>query len=158
MGNIDSLRDWGHAKDYVEMQWLMLQQDEPEDFVIATGKQYTVRDFINKSANALGITLRFEGEGLNEVGKVESIDANIAAKDITLKPGDIIVAVDEKYYRPTEVDTLLGDPAKAKTKLGWETRVTLDEMIEEMIENDLQIAKRNRLLIKSGYDVNQPFE
>ena len=158
MGNIDSLRDWGHAKDYVEMQWLMLQQDEPEDFVIATGKQYTVRDFINKSANALGITLRFEGEGLNEVGKVESIDTNIAAKDITLKPGDIIVAVDEKYYRPTEVDSLLGDPTKAKTKLGWETRVTLDEMIEEMIENDLKIAKRNRLLIKSGYDVNQPFE
>ena len=158
MGNIDSLRDWGHAKDYVEMQWLMLQQDEPEDFVIATGKQYTVRDFINKSASALGITLRFEGEGLKEVGKVESIDASIAAKDITLKPGDIIVAVDEKYYRPTEVDTLLGDPTKAKTKLGWETRVTLNEMIAEMIENDLQIAKRNRLLIKSGYDVNQPFE
>ena len=104
------------------------------------------------------LPLHFEGEGLNEIGKVKSIDTNIAAKDITLKPGDIIVAVDEKYYRPTEVDTLLGDPAKAKTKLGWETRVTLDEMIAEMVQNDLQIARKNRLLIKSGYDINQPFE
>jgi GDPmannose 4,6-dehydratase len=158
MGNMDSLRDWGHAKDYVEMQWLMLQQDEPEDFVIATGKQYSVRDFISKSAKQLGITLRFEGEGLDEVGLVESIDVNVVAKDITVKPGDVMVAVDEKYYRPTEVDTLLGDPSNAKKKLGWETRVTLDEMIAEMVENDLQIASRNRLLIKSGYDVNQPFE
>lgn len=158
MGNMDSLRDWGHARDYVEMQWLMLQQDKPEDFVIATGKQYTVRDFINKSAKALGITLRFEGEGLDEVGKVESIDASIAAKDIAVKPGDVMVAVSEQYYRPTEVDSLLGDPANAKNKLGWETRVSLDEMIEEMVQNDLQIASRNRLLIKSGYDVNQPFE
>jgi len=158
MGNMDSLRDWGHAKDYVEMQWLMLQQDEAEDFVIATGKQYTVRDFISKSAKALGITLRFEGEGLDELGKVEAIDTNVAANDITLKPGDVMVAVDKKYYRPTEVDSLLGDPAKAKNKLGWETRVTLDEMITEMVQNDLQIARRNRLLIKSGYDVNQPFE
>lgn len=158
MGNMDSLRDWGHARDYVEMQWLMLQQDEPEDFVIATGKQYTVRDFINKSANALGISLRFEGEGLDEVGKVESIDTSVAAKDIAVKPGDVMVAVDEKYYRPTEVDTLLGDPAKARNKLGWETQVTLDEMIEEMVQNDLQIASRNRLLIKSGYNVSQPFE
>ncbi|MGB5290601.1 MAG: GDP-mannose 4,6-dehydratase [Lysobacterales bacterium] len=158
MGNMDSLRDWGHARDYVEMQWLMLQQDEPEDFVIATGKQYTVRDFINRSAKALGITLKFEGEGLDEVGKVESIDASIAANDIAVKPGDVMVAVSEQYYRPTEVDSLLGDPAKAKNKLGWETRVTLDEMIAEMVHNDLQIASRNRLLIKSGYDVNQPFE
>jgi GDPmannose 4,6-dehydratase len=158
MGNMDSLRDWGHAKDYVEMQWLMLQQDEPEDFVIATGKQYSVRDFISKVAKQLGITLRFEGEGLDEVGLVESIDVNVVAKDITVKPGDVMVAVDEKYYRPTEVDTLLGDPSNAKKKLGWEPRVTLDEMIAEMVENDLQIASRNRLLIKSGYDVNQPFE
>jgi GDPmannose 4,6-dehydratase len=158
MGNMNSLRDWGHAKDYVEMQWLMLQQDEPEDFVIATGKQYSVRDFISKVAKQLGITLRFEGEGLDEVGLVESIDVNVVAKDITVKPGDVMVAVDEKYYRPTEVDTLLGDPSNAKKKLGWEPRVTLDEMIAEMVENDLQIASRNRLLIKSGYDVNQPFE
>ena len=158
MGNMDSLRDWGHACDYVEMQWLMLQQDEPEDFVIATGKQYSVRDFIRKSAKQLGITLSFEGEGLNEIGRVESIDTAVAAKDITVKPGDVMVAVDEKYYRPTEVDTLLGDPSNAKEKLGWETRVTLDDMIAEMVENDLQIASRNRLLIKSGYDVNQPFE
>jgi GDPmannose 4,6-dehydratase len=158
MGNMDSLRDWGHARDYVEMQWLMLQQNEPEDFVIATGKQYSVRDFIRKSAKQLGITLHFEDEGLNEVGRVESIDTQVAAKDITVKPGDVMVAVDEKYYRPTEVDTLLGNPSKAKEKLGWETRVTLDDMIAEMVENDLQIANRNRLLIKSGYDVNHPFE
>ena len=158
MGNMDSLRDWGHARDYVEMQWLMLQQGEPEDFVIATGKQYSVRDFIVKSAGQLGITLRFEGEGLDEVGRVESIDAAVAAKDITVKPGDVMVGVSEQYYRPTEVDTLLGDPSNAKEKLGWETKVTLDDMIAEMVENDLQIASRNRLLIKSGYDVNHPFE
>ena len=158
MGNMDSLRDWGHARDYVEMQWLMLQQGEPEDFVIATGKQYSVRDFIVKSAAQLGITLRFEGEGLDEVGRVESIDAAVAAKDITVKPGDVMVGVSEQYYRPTEVDTLLGDPSNAKEKLGWETKVTLDDMIAEMVENDLQIASRNRLLIKSGYDVNHPFE
>lgn len=157
MGNMDSLRDWGHARDYVEMQWLMLQQDKPEDFVIATGKQTTVRDFISKSAKQLGISLKFEGEGLGEVGRVEKIDAS-AEKDITVKPGDVIVAVDKKYYRPTEVDTLLGDPANAKKKLGWEARVTLDEMIAEMVQNDLQVARRNRLLIKSGYDVNQPLE
>lgn len=158
MGNMDSLRDWGHARDYVEMQWLMLQQDEPEDFVIATGKQYSVRDFVCKSAQQLGITLHFEGEGLNEVGRVECIDAQVAAKDITVKPGDVMVAVNEMYYRPAEVDTLLGDPGKARDKLGWETTVTLDDMIAEMVDNDLQIAKRNRLLIKSGYDVNQPHE
>ena len=158
MGNMNSLRDWGHARDYVEMQWLMLQQDKPEDFVIATGKQATVRDFINKSANQLGISLRFEGVGLDEVGRVDKIDKKVAEKDITVKPGDIMVAVNKKYYRPTEVDTLLGDPRQAKTKLGWEPQVTLDEMIVEMVQNDLQIAKRNRLLIKSGYDVNHPVE
>ena len=156
MGNMDAKRDWGHARDYVEMQWLMLQQDKPEDFVIATGKQHTVREFIIKSALQLGITLRFEGEGLSEVGKVEKIDTEIAENDITVKPGDLMVAINEKYYRPTEVDTLLGDPNKAKAKLGWETRVTLDEMIAEMVQNDLQIARKNRLLMKSGYDVNQP--
>lgn len=158
MGNMDSLRDWGHAKDYVEMQWLMLQQDKPEDFIIATGKQYTVRDFISKSARVLGIKLKFEGEGLNEVGRVEKIYADTAAKDICVKPGDVMVAVDKKYYRPTEVDTLLGDPTKAKNQLGWEARVTLDDMIVEMIQNDLQIARKNRLLIDSGYNVNQTFE
>ena len=158
MGNMDSLRDWGHARDYVEMQWLMLQQDAPEDFVIATGKQHSVRDFIRKSAKHLGITLQFEGEGLDEVGRVDHIDTAIAAQDIAVKPGDVMVAVDATYYRPTEVDSLLGDPANAKKKLGWETRVTLDEMIAEMIDNDLQIARRNRLLINSGYDVNQPLE
>jgi len=158
MGNMDALRDWGHAKDYVEMQWLMLQQDKPEDFVIASGKQASVRDFIKQSAKQLGISLRFEGQGLNEVARVESIDAAVADKDITVKSGDVLVAVDEKYYRPTEVESLLGDPRQAKDKLGWEPRVTLEEMIAEMVQNDLQIAKKNRLLIKSGYDVNQTFE
>ena len=158
MGNMNSLRDWGHAKDYVEMQWLMLQQDSPEDFVIATGKQYSVRDFISKSAKRLGITLSFEGVGLNEVGRVEEIDAKVAEKDIAVNSGDVIVAVDKKYYRPTEVDTLLGDPGQAKDKLGWEPRITLDEMITEMMQNDLKIACKNRLLIKSGFNVHQPFD
>ncbi|MCP4000342.1 MAG: GDP-mannose 4,6-dehydratase [Gammaproteobacteria bacterium] len=158
MGNMDALRDWGHAKDYVEMQWLMLQQEKPEDYVIATGKQTSVRDFISKAAKQLGVTLKFEGEGLNEVGRVEEINSEAADKHITIKPGDVIVAVEEKYYRPTEVDTLLGDPTKAKNKLGWETVVTLDDMIGEMVKNDLGIARKNRLLIKSGYDINQPLE
>ncbi len=158
MGNMDALRDWGHAKDYVEMQWLMLQQEKPEDFVIATGKQTSVRDFISKAAKQLGVTLKFEGEGLNEVGRVEEINSEVADKHITIEPGDVIVAVEEKYYRPTEVDTLLGDPTKAKNKLGWEPVVTLDDMIGEMVKNDLGIARKNRLLIKSGYNVNQPLE
>ena len=158
MGNMNALRDWGHARDYVEMQWLMLQQEAPEDYVIATGRQATVRDFIQKSARQLGITLGFEGDGLDEKGIVERIDKNVAAGDIVVSPGDVMVAVDRKYYRPTEVDTLLGDASKAREKLGWVPRVTLDEMISEMIENDLNIAKKNRLLISRGYDVNQVFE
>ena len=136
----------------------MLQQDKPEDFVIASGKQASVRDFIKQSAKQLGISLRFEGEGLNEVARVEKIDTAVADKNITVKPGDVLVAVDEKYYRPTEVESLLGDPRQAKDKLGWEPRITLEEMIAEMVQNDLQIAKKNRLLISSGYDVNQTFE
>ena len=158
LGNMNSLRDWGHASDYVEMQWLMLQQETPEDYVIATGKQATVRDFIRKSASQLGITLKFEGEGLDEKGIVESIDENRAEKDIVVKAGDVMVAVDAKYYRPTEVDTLLGDAAKARDKLGWVPRISLDEMIAEMVSNDLKIARKNRLLISRGYDVNQVFE
>ncbi len=158
MGNMDALRDWGHARDYVEMQWLMLQQDKPEDFVIATGRETTVRDFIHKAARQLGISLRFEGQGLDEVARVEEIDREVAEKDMAVKPGDIVVAVDKRYYRPTEVETLLGDPTKAKNKLGWEPCITLDEMIAEMVQNDLQITRKNRLLVKSGYDVNQSFE
>jgi GDPmannose 4,6-dehydratase len=158
MGNIDSLRDWGHAKDYVEMQWLMLQQDTAEDFVIATGKQASVRDFISMAASELGITLAFEGQGLDEVGRVASIDAAVADERITVKPGDVMVAVDSKYYRPAEVETLLGDPTKAKEKLGWVPGTTLEEMITEMVANDLSQAKKHRLLLDSGYNVTTPGE
>ncbi len=148
MGNMDALRDWGHAKDYVRMQWLMLQQDVPEDFVIATGVQYSVRDFIAKSAKRLGISIRFEGEGVNERGHVSAIDGNQAP---ALKVGDVIVKIDPRYFRPTEVETLLGDPTKAKEKLGWVPEVTLDEMIQEMVDHDLDQAKRHALLKQHGY-------
>ena len=158
MGNIDARRDWGHARDYVEMQWLMLQQDQPEDFVIATGQQTSVRDFIDRSAQQLGITLRFEGKGTDEKGIVDSIATDRADPGITLKPGDTIVAIDPRYYRPAEVETLLGDPSHAKTRLGWEPRTTLDEMIEEMVASDLATAKKNRLLRESGYEVNHARE
>ena len=158
MGNMDAKRDWGHARDYVEMQWLMLQQEVAEDFVIATGQQTSVRDFIVRAANQLGITIAFEGEGLEEVGKVASIDPNKADPNITLVVGDVLVGIDEKYYRPTEVETLLGDPSKAKNKLGWQPTTTLDEMIAEMIDNDLIAARKNRLLLREGYEVNQTQE
>jgi GDPmannose 4,6-dehydratase len=158
MGNMDSLRDWGHAKDYVEMQWLMLQQEIAEDFVIATGKQASVRDFVSMAANELGITLAFEGEGLDEVGRIESIDAAVADERITVKPGDVMVAVDSKYYRPAEVETLLGDPTNAREKLGWVPGTTLEAMITEMVANDLSQAKKHRLLLDSGYDVTTPGE
>jgi GDPmannose 4,6-dehydratase len=158
MGNMNARRDWGHARDYVEMQWLMLQQDHPEDFVIATGRQASVRDFIAMSAEQLGVRLRFDGEGPDEVGRVEAIDEAVADSDIAVKPGDVIVAVDRSYYRPTEVETLLGDPGRARDRLGWVPRVTLEEMIAEMVANDLQIARKNRLLTDSGFDVSQPSE
>jgi len=150
MGNMDALRDWGHAKDYVRMQWLMLQQAQPEDFVIATGVQFTVREFIVRSAKELGITLRFEGKAEAEVAIVESIAGENAP---ALKVGDVIVRIDSRYYRPTEVETLLGDPTKAKEKLGWVPEITLDEMIVEMIANDLDQAKRHALLNDHGYSV-----
>ncbi|MDJ0878111.1 MAG: GDP-mannose 4,6-dehydratase [Halieaceae bacterium] len=154
MGNMNSLRDWGHARDYVEMQWLMLQQEQAEDFVIATGKQISVREFISRSAANLGITLEFSGEGTEETGTVVAIDAAAADPDITTRVGDVIVRVDPKYYRPAEVDTLLGDPSNAKAKLGWEPRITVDDMIAEMIESDLQHARKQRLLKSHGFDIN----
>jgi len=150
MGNIDALRDWGHAKDYVRMQWLMLQQDKPEDFVIATGVQYTVREFIIRSAKQLGITLQFEGKAENEKAIVASIEGNKAP---ALKVGDVIVKIDPRYYRPTEVETLLGDPAKAKAKLGWVPEITIDQMIIEMVANDLDQARQHALLQKHGFSV-----
>ncbi len=150
MGNIDALRDWGHAKDYVRMQWLMLQQEKPEDFVIATGVQYSVREFILRSAQELGITIRFEGKAEGEVGIVSQISGGHAP---ALKVGDVIVRIDPHYYRPTEVETLLGDPTKAKQKLGWVPEITLEQMIGEMVAYDLDQAKQHALLKKHGYRV-----
>lgn len=145
LGNLDALRDWGHAKDYVEMQWLMLQQDEPEDFVIATGVQYSVRDFVNKAANAVGVEMEWKGEGVDEKGYDKAT-------------GKCIVEVDPRYFRPTEVETLLGDPTKAKEKLGWVPKITLEEMVTEMVEHDLMIAKRDALCEKEGFRTNRYFE
>lgn len=151
MGNLDALRDWGHAKDYVRMQWMMLQQDEPEDFVIATGVQYSVREFIQWTAAELGITLRFEGSGLEEKGIVERIEGDKAP---ALSVGDVIVAVDSRYFRPAEVETLLGDPTKAKTKLGWVPEITAQEMCAEMVAADLAEARRYSLLKTHGHRVH----
>jgi len=150
MGNIDSLRDWGHARDYVRMQWLMLQQDHPEDFVIATGKQVSVREFIIRAAAQLGIAVRFEGQGVHEVGMVHAITGDNAP---ALAVGDVLVKVDPQYFRPAEVETLLGDPTKAKEKLGWVPEITLDQMIEEMVAHDLNEARRHALLKQHGYSV-----
>ena len=150
LGNMDSLRDWGHAKDYVEMQWLMLQQDKPQDFVIATGVQYSVREFVNKSAARLGLTLEWRGEAENEEGIVIKQSPDHVKQGLDLI-GKRIVAVDPRYYRPAEVETLLGDPAKAKAELGWEPKITLDELVNEMVDVDLEIAQRDALIQKHGY-------
>jgi GDPmannose 4,6-dehydratase len=150
MGNIDSLRDWGHAKDYVKMQWMMLQQDKPVDFVIATGQQYSVREFISWAASDLGITLRFEGMGVEEQGIVDSVTGNKAP---AVKAGDILVKVDPRYFRPAEVETLLGDPAKAKQLLGWVPETTAREMCAEMVAEDLKMAQRHALLKDNGHEV-----
>jgi GDPmannose 4,6-dehydratase len=150
LGNLDALRDWGHAKDYVRMQWMMLQQDQPDDFVIATGKQYTVRQFVQWSAAELGVTLRFDGAGVDEKAVVVSIDGDKAP---ALKVGDVVVSVDPRYFRPTEVETLLGDPTKAKTKLGWVPEITVQEMCAEMVACDLRDAQRHALLKAHGHDV-----
>lgn len=155
LGNMDALRDWGHAKDYVRMQWMMLQQDVAEDFVIATGRQISVREFVRLSAKELGITLRFEGKGVDEVAIVEGIEGdNVDA----LKVGDTIVRVDPKYFRPAEVETLLGDPTNAKNKLGWVPEITVEEMCAEMIQSDLQKAKQHALLKEHGFDVSVAIE
>lgn len=155
MGNMDALRDWGHAKDYVRMQWLMLQQDHPEDFVIATGVQYSVRQFIKWTAEELGITLNFEGEGVNETAIVAAISGDKAPG---LKPGDVVVKIDPRYFRPTEVETLLGDPSKAKAKLGWVPEITAQRMCAEMVSADLAQAKQHALLKQHGYNINVSFE
>ena len=138
LGNLNAMRDWGHAKDYVEMQWLMLQQDEPDDFCIATGLQFSVRDFVNFAWSHLGKTIRWEGEGMDEKG-------------YDSETGNLLVAVDSRYFRPTEVEALLGDPSKAKEKLGWEPKITFEEMVSEMMESDINIAKRDSLVNKHGF-------
>ncbi|KQP21171.1 GDP-mannose 4,6-dehydratase [Pseudorhodoferax sp. Leaf265] len=147
LGNLDSLRDWGHARDYVEMQWLMLQQEQPEDFVIATGVQYSVRQFVEFAASELGVTMRWEGAGVDERGIV----AAVHGKQAKCKVGDVIVKVDPRYFRPTEVDTLLGDPGKAKRKLGWSPRTTLKELVAEMVQADYTAAKRDALVRLAGF-------
>ena len=149
MGNINSLRDWGHAKDYVQMQWMMLQQDKPEDFIISTGTQHSVREFITWSAAELGINLRFEGDGINEIGIIESLSSS---NDHAVSIGDTIIRIDPRYFRPSEVETLLGDPSKAKSKLGWEPTISVQEMCKEMINKDLKIAKKSKFLKDNGFE------
>ena len=145
LGNMDARRDWGHARDYVEMQWLMLQQDEPEDYVIATGKQYSVREFVETAARCIDVEVEWQGSGTDEKG-------------INKATGDIIVEVDPRYFRPTEVETLLGDPSKAKEKLGWVPRTTFEDMVKEMIEKDINIAERDALCEREGYRTNRYYE
>jgi GDPmannose 4,6-dehydratase len=158
LGNLSALRDWGHAKDYVEMQWLMLQQQQPEDFVIATGVQYSVRQFVEFAASELGITLAFSGEGDHEIGtvtRIEPVGGEIKAR---CRVGEVIVKVDPRYYRPTEVETLLGDPSKARQKLGWVPKITLPELVKEMVEYDYTAARRDSLVKLAGfqaYDYNE---
>ena len=155
LGNMDALRDWGHAKDYVRMQWMMLQQDEPDDFVIATGKQISVREFVQLSAREAGIELEFSGEGVDEIATVKSRDSENAP---TVNEGDVIVKVDPRYFRPAEVETLLGDPTKAKEKLGWVPEITVEEMCAEMVANDLEVARQHALLVEHGHAVSMSQE
>ena len=152
LGNLNSLRDWGHARDYVEMQWMMLQQQQPEDFVIATGVQYSVREFVRIAAAELGITVRFEGEGVNEIGIVDSVDTQKSTSaGLKVTAGQTIVRVDPRYFRPAEVETLLGDPTKAKEKLGWTPRTTFAELVREMVEADFDLARRDSLVKEAGF-------
>ena len=153
LGNLSALRDWGHARDYVEAQWLMLQQDEPEDFVIATGKQFSVRQMVETAAGELGITLRWEGVGQEEVGVVDSVATDRGVLAEALQPGQVIVRVDSRYFRPAEVETLLGNPAKAKAKLGWEPKITFEQLVIEMVRSDLDSARRDELVKGHGYQV-----
>ena len=152
LGNLDALRDWGHARDYVEMQWLMLQQERPEDFVIATGRQIAVREFVNKAAHRLGVEVEWIGTGVDEIGRVKSVEGAEAKKHV--RTGDTIVRVDSRYFRPAEVETLLGDPSMAHEKLGWSPSTTLEEMIDEMVGFDFEESRKERLLIDAGFEVS----
>jgi len=166
LGNLDAKRDWGHAKDYVEMMWLILQQDDADDYVVATGQQHSVRQFVEMAAAELGIRLRFEGKGEAERGIVEAVEprdlsvdgTSLKIKQAMVKPGDEIVAVDPRYFRPTEVETLLGDPSKAKAKLGWEPKISFEHMVGEMVRTDLAQAMRDELLKRKGFKVCDYFE
>ena len=149
LGNLDAKRDWGHARDYIEMQWLMLQQDQPEDYVIATGEQHSVRSFVEHAAGELGFSLRWEGQGVSEVGIIDTV--NNAVNDHKVKPGQVIVNVDPRYFRPTEVESLLGNPTKAKEKLGWTPKTSFKQMVTEMIQTDLEEAKRDSLCQDEGF-------
>ena len=159
LGNLNAKRDWGHARDYVEMQWRMLQQETPQDYVIATGRQISVRDFVIAAAGKLGVTLKWQGKGVDEVGIVESISPGaLVVDDMQISVGDTIIRVDPTYYRPAEVETLLGDPSKAHQELGWKPTTTLEEMVEEMVSHDLDQARQRVLLRASGFSVNTPQE
>ncbi|REL36557.1 GDP-mannose 4,6-dehydratase [Thalassotalea euphylliae] len=155
LGNMDALRDWGHARDYVKMQWMMLQQEQPEDFVIATGKQYSVRQFVEHAADELGISIEWRGTGVDEIGVVKAVKSEHAP---SVKAGEVIVRVDKKYFRPAEVETLLGDPSKAKQKLGWQPETSFEAMVQEMVQHDLAIAKQHALLKSNGFDVSMAEE
>jgi GDPmannose 4,6-dehydratase len=154
LGNMDAKRDWGHAKDYVEAQWMMLQQDEPEDFVIATGVTTSVRDFVQMSFREIGVELEFKGEGIDEVGIVGSS----TNPDFLLEVGKEVVVVDSEYFRPTEVELLIGDPTKAKTKLGWQPKYDLQMLCSEMVQADIVLFKRNQLLKEAGFDIKNEYE
>ena len=159
LGNMDAMRDWGHARDYVEMQWRMLQQETPQDYVIATGRQISVRDFVIAAAGKLGVTLKWQGEGVDEVGIVESVESTaLMVDELQVAVGDTIIRVDPTYYRPAEVETLLGDPTKAHKALGWKPTTTLEEMVQEMVSHDLDQARQQALLRASGFIVNTPQE
>jgi len=169
LGNLDAKRDWGHAKDYVEMQWLMLQQEKPDDFVIATGIQHSVRDFVDIAAKELGVHLKWEGNGVNEQGVVVAVepvekkgrrvdDQSFRNHENGLKPGDVIVRVDPRYFRPSEVETLLGDPSKAKKDLGWKPGITFEEMVKEMVQHDLEGAQKDYLCRQEGFKVCNFYE
>lgn len=152
IGNLEAKRDWGHAKDYVKMQWLMLQQDSPSDYVIATGVQHSVKAFIHEAASIIGIHLEWQGTGMDQIGVVDNIAVNSPAKE-SLKPGDIVIRVDSRYFRPTEVDSLLGDPSKAARDMGWRPQISFNELIDEMVQADLIEAQREHLLKQKGYTI-----
>ncbi|MBR6245184.1 GDP-mannose 4,6-dehydratase, partial [bacterium] len=160
LGNLDSRRDWGHAKDYVEAMWLILQHDSPNDYVVATGRTSSIRDFLKLAFGDLGIEICFRGQGADEVGFVGSVDAGRLrelAGEVNLKAGDVVVRVDRRYFRPTEVDILQGDASKAKERLGWQAKTTLEELVSEMVASDLCEAKKEKLLIRNDYFVRENY-